>query len=135
MAVEKALERVKKTTQTDLNFVNETNFSKSLNGIEKDFRLKRDSSQTKYYVQYLVVFVKTIWNNRGPWTSIWTLFLYCSWVKMSAKTYYILWTCVQNKQINIQTSYKFRIKTWTTMWESYSHRLAVKHRPQNYSIA
>ena len=55
MAVEKALKRVKKTTQVDLNVVNKTYFSKSLTGIETDFRLKRDISQTKYYVQYLVV--------------------------------------------------------------------------------
>ena len=60
MAVEKALKRVKKTTQVDLNVVNKTNFSKSLTGIETDLRLKRDTSQTKYYVQYLVVFDSTI---------------------------------------------------------------------------
>ena len=65
MAVEKALERVTKTTQADLNhenlnFVNKTNFSKSLTGIKKELRSKRDTSQTKYYVQYLVVFDSTI---------------------------------------------------------------------------
>jgi len=65
LAVEKALERVTKTTQADLNhenlnFVNKTNFSKSLTGIKKELRSKRDTSQTKYYVQYLVVFDSTI---------------------------------------------------------------------------
>ena len=62
--VEKALKRVKKTTQVEfyeehLIVANKTNFAKSLTGIEKEFRLKR-SSQTNYYVKYLVVVDSTI---------------------------------------------------------------------------
>ena len=54
MEVEKSLKRIKKTTQANLNHEH-TYFYKSLTGIEKDIRLKRDTIQTKYYVQYLVV--------------------------------------------------------------------------------